>query len=70
MPYRGSAGFTTSDIKQKMSLRASVTSELSFDDVRLPALAQLPEARGLAGPLACLNEARFGIPVRRRRCRP
>ncbi len=58
---RGTSGFTTSDIKQKMSLRASVTSELSFDDVRLPASAQLPEARGLAGPLACLNEARFGI---------
>jgi glutaryl-CoA dehydrogenase len=58
---RGTPGFTTSDIKQKMSLRASVTSELSFDDVRLPASAQLPEARGLAGPLACLNEARFGI---------
>jgi glutaryl-CoA dehydrogenase len=57
----GTPGFTTSDIKQKMSLRASVTSELSFDDVRLPASAQLPEARGLAGPLACLNEARFGI---------
>jgi glutaryl-CoA dehydrogenase len=58
---RGTPGFTTSDIKQKMSLRASITSELSFDDVRLPASAQLPEARGLAGPLACLNEARFGI---------
>ncbi len=58
---RGTPGFTTSDIKQKMSLRASVTSELSFDDVRLPASAQLPDARGLAGPLACLNEARFGI---------
>jgi glutaryl-CoA dehydrogenase len=58
---RGTPGFTTSDIKHKLSLRASVTSELAFDTVRLPASAQLPEARGLAGPLACLNEARFGI---------
>ena len=45
----------------KLSLRASVTSELHLDDVRLPAEAQLPEARGLSGPLACLSEARFGI---------
>jgi glutaryl-CoA dehydrogenase len=58
---RGRPGFTTSDIKHKLSLRASVTSELAFDNVRLPASAQLPEARGLGGPLACLNEARFGI---------
>ena len=58
---RGTPGFTTSDIKQKLSLRASVTSELSFEDVRLPASALLPGARGLGGPLACLNEARFGI---------
>ncbi|HEV7470448.1 MAG TPA: acyl-CoA dehydrogenase family protein [Blastococcus sp.] len=58
---RGTPGFTTSDIKHKLSLRASVTSELAFDNVRLPASAQLPEARGLGGPLACLNEARFGI---------
>lgn len=58
---RGTPGFTTSDIKNKLSLRASVTSELAFDDVRLPASARLPEARGLRGPLACLNEARFGI---------
>lgn len=58
---RGIPGFTTSDIKNKLSLRASVTSELAFDDVRLPASARLPEARGLRGPLACLNEARFGI---------
>jgi glutaryl-CoA dehydrogenase len=54
-------GFTTSDIGHKLSLRASVTSELVFDDVRLPASAQLPEARGLGAPLSCLNEARFGI---------
>jgi glutaryl-CoA dehydrogenase len=58
---RGTPGFATSDIKHKLSLRASVTSELSFTDVRLPASAQLPEARGLRGPLSCLNEARFGI---------
>jgi glutaryl-CoA dehydrogenase len=44
-----------------MSLRASVTSELVLEDVRLPADAMLPEARGLSGPLGCLNEARFGI---------
>ena len=58
---RGTKGFTTQDIHRKLSLRASVTSELLFDDVRLPADAVLPEARSLAGPLACLNEARFGI---------
>jgi glutaryl-CoA dehydrogenase len=54
-------GFSAPEITRKMSLRASVTSELIFDDVRLPASAQLPEARGLSGPLGCLNEARFGI---------
>ena len=54
-------GFTTRDIKHKLSLRASVTSELVLDDVRLPGSALLPEARGLRGPLSCLNEARFGI---------
>jgi glutaryl-CoA dehydrogenase len=54
-------GFTTQDIHQKMSLRASVTSELLLDDVRLPADAVLPEVKGLKGPLSCLNEARFGI---------
>lgn len=58
---RGTPGFTTQDIKQKMSLRASVTSELYFDDVRLPDSARLPLAEGLRGPLSCLNEARFGI---------
>jgi glutaryl-CoA dehydrogenase len=58
---RGTRGFTTTDVKHKMSLRASVTSELTFDDVRLPSCAQLPEAKGLGAPLACLNEARFGI---------
>jgi glutaryl-CoA dehydrogenase len=54
-------GFTTQDIHKKLSLRASVTSELLLDDVRLPASAMLPEARGLRGPLSCLNEARYGI---------
>jgi len=55
------AGFSAPEITRKMSLRASVTSELIFDDVRLPASALLPDARGLSGPLGCLNEARFGI---------
>ena len=55
------AGFDAPDIKQKMSLRASVTSELVLDEVRLPAEAMLPEAKGLSGPLSCLTEARFGI---------
>jgi glutaryl-CoA dehydrogenase len=55
------AGFSAPEITHKMSLRASVTSELVLEDVRLPASAMLPEARGLSGPLGCLNEARFGI---------
>jgi glutaryl-CoA dehydrogenase len=54
-------GFSAPEITRKMSLRASVTSELVLDDVRLPGSAMLPEARGLSGPLGCLNEARFGI---------
>ncbi|SDE64466.1 acyl-CoA dehydrogenase family protein [Rhodococcus tukisamuensis] len=54
-------GFSAPEIKNKLSLRASVTAELVLDDVRLPASAMLPEARGLSGPLSCLNEARFGI---------
>jgi glutaryl-CoA dehydrogenase len=58
---RGTPGFTTRDIERKMSLRASVTSELHLDDVRLPDSARLPLAEGLRGPLSCLNEARFGI---------
>jgi glutaryl-CoA dehydrogenase len=58
---RDTPGFTTQDIERKMSLRASVTSELLFDDVRLPADAILPEATSLKGPLSCLNEARYGI---------
>jgi glutaryl-CoA dehydrogenase len=54
-------GFTARSIPHKMSLRASVTSELVLDGVRLPADAMLPGARGLSGPLGCLAEARFGI---------
>jgi glutaryl-CoA dehydrogenase len=58
---RGTPGFTTSDIHQKLSLRASVTSELHFEDCRVPAENMLPNVRGLRGPLACLDEARYGI---------
>jgi len=54
-------GFATHDVAHKLSLRASVTSELVLADVRLPAQAMLPAARGLGAPLGCLNEARFGI---------
>ncbi len=54
-------GFSAPDIHKKLSLRASVTSELVMDEVRLPAGAMLPDVRGLRGPLTCLNEARFGI---------
>ena len=54
-------GFSAPDIHKKLSLRASVTSELVMDEVRLPAGAVLPEVTGLRGPLSCLNEARFGI---------
>ena len=54
-------GFTANEIHKKMSLRASVTSELVLEDVRLPADAVLPEVTGLRGPLSCLNEARYGI---------
>jgi glutaryl-CoA dehydrogenase len=58
---RGTPGFTAPEIHRKLSLRASVTSELVLDDVRLPADAMLPEADSLRGPLSCLNEARYGI---------
>ncbi len=58
---RGTPGFSTVDIHGKLSLRASTTSELVLDNVRLPASARLPGAKGLSGPLSCLNEARFGI---------
>jgi glutaryl-CoA dehydrogenase len=58
---KGTPGFTTHDIHGKLSMRASITSELSFTDVRLPGDAVLPGAKGLSGPLGSLNEARFGI---------
>jgi glutaryl-CoA dehydrogenase len=58
---KGTPGFSAPEIHKKLSLRASVTSELVFDDVRLPADAMLPEANSLRGPLSCLNEARYGI---------
>jgi glutaryl-CoA dehydrogenase len=58
---RGAGGFTTRDIHKKLSLRASITSELHLDDVRLPAHAVLPGVSGLKGPLSCLTEARYGI---------
>ncbi|MFF0094023.1 acyl-CoA dehydrogenase family protein [Streptomyces canus] len=54
-------GFSAPEIKHKWSLRASVTSELVLDDVRLPADAVLPEVAGLKGPLSCLPHARYGI---------
>ncbi|GAA1908205.1 acyl-CoA dehydrogenase family protein [Williamsia serinedens] len=54
-------GFSAPEITRKLSLRASVTSELVLEDVRLPASAMLPGVTGLKGPLSCLNEARFGI---------
>ncbi len=57
----GTRGFGTQDIHRKLSLRASITSELLLDDVRLPADALLPEATSLAAPLSCLTEARYGI---------
>jgi glutaryl-CoA dehydrogenase len=58
---RSTPGFSTRDIERKLSLRASVTSELVFDDCRLPGDAVLPGVRGMRGPLSTLSEARFGI---------
>jgi glutaryl-CoA dehydrogenase len=58
---RGTPGFTTREQKRKHSLRASVTSELVLQDVRVPETAMLPGAQGLSGPLACLDQARYGI---------
>jgi glutaryl-CoA dehydrogenase len=58
---RGTRGYTTHDIHKKLSLRASITSELHLDDVRLPTDAALPGVSGLKGPLSCLTEARYGI---------
>ena len=58
---RGTPGFSTRDIERKLSLRASVTSELVLDGCRLPAEAVLPGVKGMKGPLSCLGEARYGI---------
>ena len=58
---RGTRGFSARDIHKKMSLRASITSELVLDSVRLPSSAVLPGVTGLRGPLSCLSEARVGI---------
>ena len=57
----GSRGFQAREIHHKLSMRASVTSELILDDVRIPARNELPGAQGLKAPLSCLNEARYGI---------
>jgi glutaryl-CoA dehydrogenase len=58
---KGTKGYTAQDIPHKWSLRASVTSELLFDEVVVPESNRLPDARGLGGPLSCLNQARYGI---------
>jgi glutaryl-CoA dehydrogenase len=55
------AGYEARDVKAKMSLRASITSELYFDNVRVPEANRLPNVTGLKGPLSCLNQARYGI---------
>jgi len=58
---KGTPGFSAHDIKGKFSMRASITSELVLEDVRLDDNSRLPEARGLKAPLACLTQARYGI---------
>ncbi len=58
---RGMKGFSTPEIKGKISLRASITGELAFNNVEIPADNMLPKAKGLGGPFSCLNKARFGI---------
>jgi len=58
---KGAPGFSTKDIHGKFSMRASITSELMFDDVRLNEAHHLPNARGLRSPLSCLTQARYGI---------
>jgi glutaryl-CoA dehydrogenase len=58
---RGTPGFGTLDIHGKFSMRASITSELSFQDCRIPLANKLPNVKGLRGPLGCLNQARYGI---------
>src|SRR5215217_2056409 len=66
-PVRGflvptdSQGFSATDITPKLSMRASIQCDVHLEDVRLPEDAMLPEAKGLGGPFACLNEARYGI---------
>ena len=57
----GTAGFTATVIAQKLSMRASIQCEIELAEVRLPASAMLPKAKGLRGPFECLNEARYGI---------
>jgi glutaryl-CoA dehydrogenase len=58
---RGAPGFTTSEIHGKLSMRASVTSSLAFNNCRVPESALLPQAKGLRAPLSCLSQARYGI---------
>src|SRR5579883_1898434 len=58
---RGTAGFTSSEIHGKLSMRSSVTASLTFRECRVPAAAMLPEARGLKAALSCLSQARYGI---------
>ncbi len=58
---QGMKGYTARDIKRKLSLRASITSELFFDDVRVPESSRMPKAEGLGAPLSCLTNARYGI---------
>ncbi|GAB4235166.1 MAG: acyl-CoA dehydrogenase family protein [Deltaproteobacteria bacterium] len=58
---KGTPGFSAPQIHSKLSLRASITSELIFDDVRVPAGNLLPGVQGLKGPLMCLTQARYGI---------
>ncbi len=58
---KGMSGFSAQEIKHKMSLRASVTSALFFDNVRVPDASRLPNVKGLKGPLGCLTQARYGI---------
>src|SRR5262249_38112741 len=58
---RGTPGFSTPDIPGKFSMRASITSGLSFADFRIPRDNKLPKVKGLKGPLSCLSQARYGI---------
>lgn len=58
---KGTTGFNASDLHGKLSMRASVTSSLAFNDCRVPESAMLPGAKGLKGPLGCLTQARYGI---------